>query len=51
MTRTILQLQQNGKQPGHSFASGTEPKHLIPLILFHETRQMNYGRVLQNVKM
>jgi len=51
MTTTILQLQQNGHQPGHSFVSGKEMKHLIPLIVFHETRQMNYERVLQNVKM
>lgn len=42
MTITILQLQQNGNQPGHSFVSGKEVKHLIPLIVFHESRQMNY---------
>ena len=51
MTITILQLQQNGNQPGPTFVSGKELKHLIALIAFHETRQMNHERALQNVKM
>lgn len=51
MTITILQLQQNGNQPCPSFVSAKELKHLMPLMLFHETRQMNHERVVQNVKM
>lgn len=51
MTVTILQLQQNGNQPGPGFGSGKEMKHFVPLILLHETRGMNHERVLQNVKM